>query len=36
MIVRRSGKILVVGSAAALRGIKRDSTYCAARGAQVS
>ncbi len=36
MIARRSGKILVMGSASALRGIKRSSTYCAARGAQVS
>ena len=36
MIARRSGKILVMGSASALRGIKRTSTYCAARGAQVS
>jgi 2-keto-3-deoxy-L-fuconate dehydrogenase len=33
---RRSGKILVMGSATALRGIKRTSTYCAARGAQAS
>ncbi|AOW12567.1 short-chain dehydrogenase [Hydrogenophaga crassostreae] len=36
MIQRRSGKILVMGSAAALRGIKRASTYCAARGAQTA
>ena len=36
MVLRRAGKILVMGSAAALRGIKRTSTYCAARGAQVS
>ena len=36
MIARRSGKILVMGSASALRGIKRASTYCAARGAQMS
>ncbi len=36
MVARRSGKILVMGSASALRGIKRASTYCAARGAQVS
>ncbi|HYC42208.1 MAG TPA: SDR family oxidoreductase [Noviherbaspirillum sp.] len=36
MMERRSGKILLIGSASALRGIKRTSTYCAARGAQVS
>lgn len=36
MMQRRSGKILLIGSASALRGIKRTSTYCAARGAQVS
>ena len=36
MVARRSGKVLVMGSASALRGIKRTSTYCAARGAQVS
>jgi len=36
MIARRSGKILVMGSAAALRGIKRASTYSAARGAQLA
>ncbi|HYD94781.1 MAG TPA: SDR family oxidoreductase [Noviherbaspirillum sp.] len=36
MIQRRSGKILLMGSASALRGIKRTSTYCAARGAQLS
>jgi 2-keto-3-deoxy-L-fuconate dehydrogenase len=36
MMERRSGKILVMGSASALRGIKRASTYCAARGAQTS
>jgi len=36
MIQRRSGKILVMGSASALRGIKRASTYCAARGAQTA
>jgi 2-keto-3-deoxy-L-fuconate dehydrogenase len=34
-IERRSGKILVVGSASALRGMKRTSTYSAARGAQL-
>lgn len=36
MIARRSGKILVVGSASALRGMKRASTYSAARGAQLA
>jgi 2-keto-3-deoxy-L-fuconate dehydrogenase len=36
MVARRSGKILVVGSAAALRGMKRASTYSAARGAQLA
>ncbi len=36
MVARRAGKVLVMGSASALRGIKRSSTYCAARGAQVS
>lgn len=36
MMQRRSGKILVMGSATALRGIKRTSTYCAARGAQAA
>lgn len=36
MIERRSGKILVIGSAAALRGMKRASTYSAARGAQLA
>ena len=34
MIERRSGKIVVVGSAAALRGTPRRSCYGAARGAQ--
>ena len=34
MIERRSGKIVVVGSAAALRGTPRCSCYGAARGAQ--
>jgi 2-keto-3-deoxy-L-fuconate dehydrogenase len=33
---RRSGKILVMGSASALRGMKRASTYSAARGAQLA
>ncbi|CAM9091864.1 unnamed protein product [Ectocarpus fasciculatus] len=33
---RSSGKILVMGSASALRGMKRASTYSAARGAQLA
>lgn len=36
MIERRSGKILLIGSASALRGMKRASTYSAARGAQLA
>ena len=36
MIERRAGKIVVIGSAAALRGMKRSSTYSAARGAQLA
>lgn len=36
MMARRSGKILVMGSASALRGMKRTSTYSAARGAQLA
>ena len=36
MIQRQSGKILVMGSASALRGMKRASTYSAARGAQLA
>ena len=36
MVERRSGKILVMGSASALRGMKRASTYSAARGAQLA
>ena len=36
MIARRSGKVIVIGSAAALRGVKRTSTYSAARGAQLA
>lgn len=36
MIARRSGKILVIGSASGLRGIRRASTYSAARGAQIA
>jgi 2-keto-3-deoxy-L-fuconate dehydrogenase len=34
LIARRAGKIVVIGSAAPLRGIARNSAYCAARGAQ--
>lgn len=36
MIARRAGKIVVMGSASALRGMKRASTYSAARGAQLA
>jgi NAD(P)-dependent dehydrogenase (short-subunit alcohol dehydrogenase family) len=36
MTERRRGKILVMGSASALRGMKRASTYSAARGAQLA
>jgi len=36
MIERRQGKILLMGSASALRGINKTSSYCAARGAQIS
>lgn len=36
MLARRAGKIVVMGSATALRGQKRTSTYAAARGAQVA
>ncbi|RLU02420.1 MAG: SDR family oxidoreductase [Ketobacter sp.] len=36
MIERQAGKIIVVGSAAALRGMKRTATYSAARGAQLA
>jgi 2-keto-3-deoxy-L-fuconate dehydrogenase len=36
MIERQAGKILVMGSASALRGMKRASTYSAARGAQLA
>lgn len=36
MTERRSGKILLIGSASALRGMKRTSTYSAARGAQLA
>lgn len=36
MIERRAGKILVMGSASALRGMRRTSSYSAARGAQLA
>ena len=36
MVARRAGKILVMGSASALRGMKGRSTYSAARGAQLA
>ena len=36
MIERKSGKIVVMGSATAFRGQRRTSTYSAARGAQVA
>jgi len=36
MRARRGGRIVVMGSAAALRGQKRTSTYSAARGAQLA
>lgn len=36
MLARRSGKVLVIGSASALRGMRRASTYSAARGAQLA
>jgi 2-keto-3-deoxy-L-fuconate dehydrogenase len=36
MMERRAGKILLMGSASALRGMKRASTYSAARGAQLA
>jgi 2-keto-3-deoxy-L-fuconate dehydrogenase len=36
MLERRSGKIIVMGSASALRGMRRASTYSAARGAQLA
>lgn len=36
MTTRGSGKFIVMGSASALRGIRRASTYSAARGAQIS
>ena len=36
MIERGQGKIVVMGSATGLRGLRRTSTYSAARGAQIS
>jgi hypothetical protein len=36
MIARCAGKIVAMGSAAALRGQKRTSTYSVARGAQLA
>ena len=36
MIARGSGKIIVIGSASALRGFSKSSAYAAARGAQLS
>lgn len=36
MKARRAGRVLVVGSASALRGMKRASSYSAARGAQLA
>jgi len=36
MIARGRGKILVIGSASALRGMRKTSTYSAARGAQLA
>jgi 2-keto-3-deoxy-L-fuconate dehydrogenase len=36
MTARGGGRILVMGSASALRGMKRASTYSAARGAQLA
>jgi 2-keto-3-deoxy-L-fuconate dehydrogenase len=36
MISRREGKVLVIGSASGLRGMKRASSYSAARGAQLA
>lgn len=36
MASRGGGKILVIGSASALRGMRRTSTYSAARGAQLA
>ncbi len=36
MMQRRAGKIVVMGSTSALRGMPRTSTYSAARGAQIA
>jgi 2-keto-3-deoxy-L-fuconate dehydrogenase len=36
MVARGGGKILLIGSASALRGMRRASTYSAARGAQLA
>lgn len=36
MMERRGGKVLLIGSASALRGMKRTSSYSAARGAQLA
>jgi len=36
MVERGRGKVIVIGSASALRGMRRASTYSAARGAQLS
>ncbi len=36
MLARGAGRIVVMGSSSALRGIKRTSTYSAARGAQLA
>jgi 2-keto-3-deoxy-L-fuconate dehydrogenase len=36
MMARKAGKILVMGSASALRGMKQRSTYSAARGSQLA
>jgi 2-keto-3-deoxy-L-fuconate dehydrogenase len=36
MIERRAGKVVIMGSASALRGMKRASSYSAARGAQLA
>lgn len=36
MLLRKSGKIIVIGSAAALKGMPSTSVYSAARGAQLS
>lgn len=36
MLARKAGRILLMGSAAALRGQKRTGTYSAARGAQLA